>query len=102
MFPNSLLSIELKEDIKKLTTKITFKIQHLGNFLDGPVAKNPPCNAGDSGSTPGQETKISHARKQLESESVTTTEWKHSRAGSPQQEKPAHCNKDPVQPNIEK
>ena len=65
MFPNSLLSIELKEDIKKLTTKITFKIQHLGNFLDGPVAKNPPCNAGDSGSTPGQETKISHARKQL-------------------------------------
>ena len=24
----------------------------------GPVVKNPPCNARDMGSTPGQETKI--------------------------------------------
>ena len=65
MFLNSLLSIKLKEDMKKLTTKITFKIQHLGNFPGGPVAKNPPCNAGDSGSILGQETKISNDMKQL-------------------------------------
>ena len=51
--------------MKKLTTKITFKTQHLGNFPGGPVAKNPPCNAGDSGSILGQETTISHAMKQL-------------------------------------
>ena len=30
-------------------------------FPCGPVAKNPPCNAGDTGSTPGQGTKIPHA-----------------------------------------
>ena len=27
----------------------------------GLVVKNPPCNAGDLGSTPGQVTKIPHA-----------------------------------------
>ena len=31
----------------------------------GPVVKNPPCNAGDSGSIPGGGTKIPHAAEQL-------------------------------------
>ena len=25
----------------------------LGNFLDGPVVKNPPCTAGNEGPNPG-------------------------------------------------
>ena len=32
-----------------------------------PVVKNPPSSAGDTGSIPGQGTKISHAVGQLES-----------------------------------
>ena len=31
------------------------------DFLGSPVAKNPPCNAGDEGSIPGWGTKIPHA-----------------------------------------
>ena len=30
-----------------------------------PVVKNPPCNAGDVGSIPGQGTKIPYAAEQL-------------------------------------
>ena len=33
----------------------------LRDFPGGPVVKNPPCNAGDVGSIPGQGTKILHA-----------------------------------------
>ena len=35
------------------------------DFPGGPVVKNPPCNAGDAGSIPGQETKVPHAVDQL-------------------------------------
>ena len=35
------------------------------NFPGGPVVKNPPCHAEDTGSFPGQETKIPHASGQL-------------------------------------
>ena len=41
---------------KKLTSE---------DFPGGPVVKNPPCNAGDVGSIPGQRTKIPHAVKQI-------------------------------------
>ena len=34
-------------------------------FPGGPVVKNPPCNAGDVGSIPGQGTKIPYAAEQL-------------------------------------
>ena len=34
-------------------------------FPGGPVVKNPPSNAGDAGSIPGQGTKIPHAKEQL-------------------------------------
>ena len=34
------------------------------DFPGGPVVKNPPCNAGDMGSIPGQGTKILHATGQ--------------------------------------
>ena len=41
---------------------IIFKIfASLWDFPGGPVVKNPPYNAGDTGSIPGQGTKILHA-----------------------------------------
>ena len=35
------------------------------DFSGSPVAENPPCNAGDEGSTPSWATKITHATEQL-------------------------------------
>ena len=46
------------------------------DFPGGPVVKNPPTNAEDTGSIPGQGTKIPHALEQLRSH-ATTTEPKH-------------------------
>ena len=33
-----------------------------GDFPDGPVVKNLPCDTGDMGSIPNQGTKIPHVR----------------------------------------
>ena len=54
---------ELKRDNKKTT----------GDFPGGPVLKNPPSKAGDTGQIPGQGTKIPHATGQL-SPCATTRE----------------------------
>ena len=43
------------------------------DFPGGPVVKNPPYKAGDTGLTPGQGTKIPHASGQLD-RCTTTTE----------------------------
>ena len=43
-----------------------------GGFPGGPVVKNPPSNAGDTGSIPGQGSKISHAAGQLNLCATTT------------------------------
>ena len=51
-----------------------------GDFPGGPVVKNLPSNAGDTGSIPGQGTKIPHAMRQLESLHAATTEPLCSRA----------------------
>ena len=40
-------------------TKILFEV-----FPGGPMVKNPPANAGDTGSIPGWGTKIPHAAEQ--------------------------------------
>ena len=46
-------------------------IKHdLRDFPGGPVVKNPPANAGDVDSTPGQETKTPHAMGQLRPNTV--------------------------------
>ena len=45
----------------------------MSDFPGGPVVKNPPSNAGDTGSIPGQGTKIPHVVGQL-SPCATTTE----------------------------
>ena len=44
-----------------------------GYFPGGPVGKNPPSNAGDTGSIPGQGTKIPHSTGQ-KSPCTTTRE----------------------------
>ena len=42
------------------------------DFLGGPVVKNPFCNAGDTGSIPGQRTKILHGMGQQSLRAATT------------------------------
>ena len=42
------------------------------DFPGGPVVKNPPANAGDVGSIPGQGTKTPHAVGQLSPRATTT------------------------------
>ena len=44
--------------------KLNLKNQHR-NFPGGPVVKNPPCNAGDTGRIPSWGTKILHAIQQV-------------------------------------
>ena len=41
------------------------KVEMTGDFPDGPVVKNPLCNAEDKGSIPGGGTKIPHVTRQL-------------------------------------
>ena len=45
--------------------------QHNRDFPGGPVVKNPPSNAGDTGSITGRGTKIPHAMGQLSSRAIT-------------------------------
>ena len=54
-------------------------------FPGGLVVKNPLCNAGDPGSSPGQGTKIPEATEQLSLHS-TTAKSAHSEAWIPQLE----------------
>ena len=43
------------------------------DFPSGLVVENPPSNAGDAGSIPGQGTKIPHATGQLSRHATTET-----------------------------
>ena len=56
------------------------------DFPGGPVVKNSPSKAGNSGSIPGRGVKIPHALGQL-SPCATTAESKYSGACAPQREK---------------
>ena len=80
-------------------------------FPGSPVVKNPPCNAGVTGLTPGPGTKIPHATGQPSSP-ATATESTSSKAQAPQlvspwaamkdarwRQNPACCNQEPTQPN---
>ena len=51
------------------------------DFPGGPVVKNPPASAGDTGLIPGLGTKILHAAEQLNPWTATTE------AREPQEEK---------------
>ena len=44
------------------------------DFFGGPLVKNLPCHAGDSGLIPGWGTKIPHATGQLSLHSATREE----------------------------
>ena len=57
------------------------------DFPGGLVVRNPPSNAGDESSIPGQGIKIPHAMGQL-SPCATTTEPARFRASAPQLESP--------------
>ena len=46
---------------------VGFFFPPVGDFLGGPVVRNPPCKAGDTGSIPGQGTKIPHVAEELSS-----------------------------------
>ena len=82
-----------------MVSDLTFRsLNHLGDFPHGPVVKNPPANAGDMGSIPGQGNKIPHVVGQL-SLHVTTTEPACSRACVPQLEKPEFHNEETVHSN---
>ena len=61
------------------------------DFPGGPAVKNLPSIAGDSGSSPGQGTKIPHAAGQL-GPRATTTEFVrlNERAHMPQTTEPTH------------
>ena len=71
------------------------------DFPGGTVVKNLPGNAGDTGSIPGQETKIPHAAEQL---SLSDNYWAHTlksacynqRAHKLQPESPCATMKDPA------
>ena len=85
------------------------KTYDLGDFLGGPVVKNPPCNAEDVRLMPGQGIKIPHAIEQLSPHAVITerctsctsqrespcTAMKDTRCS----EDPVCHNQDPTQPN---
>ena len=58
-FPTETKVVLLLRPYKELSRKP--KIILRGDFPDGQVVKNLPCNAGDVGSIPGLGTKIPHA-----------------------------------------
>ena len=83
------------------------QVRNVLDFPGGTVVKNPPANAGDTGSSPGPG--ISHMPRsnkarapQLLSLCATTTEAHVPRAQAPQQEKPpqweAHAPQGKVAP----
>ena len=66
------------------------KQQQLRDFPGGPVVKNLPSDAGDTGLIPGRGTKIPHATGQL-SPRATTREEK-TRMPQLEREKPTRHN----------
>ena len=57
-------------------TSIDSEAQTLNSyFIGGPVIKNPPANAGDMGSIPGQVTKIQHVSVQFSSVQLLSCVW---------------------------
>ena len=65
------------------------------DFPGGPVIQNPPCNAGDMNSIPGQGTRIPHTARQL-SPCARTTESSPSRAHEPRLARPCIKMKGPA------
>ena len=67
------------KQIRNERGEIIINITGNQKMINSPMVKNPPCNAGEMGSTPGQGTKIPHATEQL-NPCTTITESTCSRA----------------------
>ena len=63
--------------MKKKKNLLKKKKRYFRDFPGGPVAKNPPGNAGDTGWIPSQGIKIPHALGQLLNLSTTSRESVH-------------------------
>ena len=64
-----------------------------GDVSGGPVVENPRCNAGDSGSIPGQGTKIPSAKEQLSPHATARRSTCCNKSFQMLQLRPnAHCN----------
>ena len=61
---------------------------HERDFPSGPVVKNPPCNAGDTGLIPGWGTKVPRALEEWSPHGATTE------AKEPRLERPCTPGKD--------
>ena len=76
--------------LEELSQIMFLNVSVFWDFPGGPVVKNPPSNAGNLGSIPGPETKISHGQLS-------------PCAATPEKalclEKPIHCKEEPVCPN---
>ena len=53
-------------------------LEFLGDFPGGSVIKNPPCKAGDAGSTSGQGTRIPHAVEHLSPLATAKESMRHN------------------------
>ena len=67
------------ERLEDLLENVKTKKKKPGNISGGPVVKNPPCNAGDVGSIPGQGTKIPNAMKEPSPQAATTEPACHNK-----------------------
>ena len=66
------VEIGSKSEAASVDLVLKFVGEKEGGCLNGgPVVESPPCNAGDSGSIPGQGTKIPHALEQLNPHAAT-------------------------------
>ena len=52
------------KEIRNERGEIILNITGNEKMINGPMVKNPPCNAGEMGSVPGQGTRIPHATEQ--------------------------------------
>ena len=77
---------ELNDPTATLHSSNNLHIRLYRDFPGGPVIKNPPSNAVDLGSIPGQGTKIPHASGQV-SLHAATTKPAHPGAHTPQLER---------------
>ena len=67
------ICVQQRRTFSPITTKLLCLKETIPwDFPGGPVVKNPPSNAGDSGSIPGGGTKTSHAAGQVSPHATTT------------------------------
>ena len=86
---------------------IAFFIKHFGGLVKtdhrdspgGPLVKNPPCNAGDARSMPGQGAKLPHATDHLSPTTAITEPVSHNWSPCAAVKDPARHNKRPTRHN---